>query len=79
MNTYDTVLICFFLKHYKYCEICFKCINVLIYIAQFIINIEKNIHNFFNFCFRECEQEMWKNVTDDKGLHYIIRVSTFLK
>lgn len=27
------------------------------------------------FYYRECEQEMWKNVTDDKGLLYIIRVS----
>lgn len=27
------------------------------------------------FHYRECEQEMWKNVTDDKGLLYIIRVS----
>lgn len=33
------------------------------------------VFDFINLFSRVCEQEMWKNVTDDKGLQYKVRVS----
>jgi len=44
-----------------------SCLLYLLFYSQ--------VFDFTNLFYRVCEQEMWKNVTDDKGLQYKVRVS----
>uniref|UniRef100_A0A2S2P6P7 Polycomb complex protein BMI-1 n=1 Tax=Schizaphis graminum TaxID=13262 RepID=A0A2S2P6P7_SCHGA len=42
-------------------------VDRIVYTADELISLSLEYYD------KECEQEMWKNVTDDKGLHYKVR------
>uniref|UniRef100_A0A2S2QP72 Polycomb complex protein BMI-1 n=1 Tax=Sipha flava TaxID=143950 RepID=A0A2S2QP72_9HEMI len=42
-------------------------VDRIVYTADELISLS------LEFCDKECEQEMWKNVTDDKGLQYKVK------